>query len=634
MVETRNIDVTTSISAIEGGTLDVIKDITSGTIDYIGEIGKISGLTVSGGTIGVDTEMVLAADNVTISNVKTFVDSAGTQQFGLVDASKRIVLAPTSTIVVTGTISEVTKLGGTSDVAVLSMPVTTVTATDFDIRDLSHTTDSISIPTSSTVQVDNFPADYIKTTGGTVEIGDRTGFTLSTTSTVPVSYVTDTTSTRPVSFTTPVDVTATDLDIRDLSSATDSVSIPASSTVNVDLFVDSAGTLYAQALTDTSKRLIISPTSTLVISSLGGTSDVALTLDKVGLIKETGGTVEIGDKTGFVLSTTSTVPISFVTDTTSTRPVSFSTPVSVSATDLDIRDLSSVTDSVSIPTSSTVQVGSVEGLTISGGTIGVETEWSPTSTVPISPTFIDSAGTLYDQTLVDTTQRIILAPTSTVQAQTAPTTGSTVESHLISTTSTIPTTFSTPVSVTATDLDIRDLSSAVDSVSIPTSSTVQVDNFPTDYIKTTGGTVEIGDKAGFSLSTTSTVPVSFSTPVSVTATDLDIRDLSSATDSVSIPTTSTVGVDYALKTATSMTSTAIIAGTVATELLAANSTRKSYAVVGNTTWYLGPSGVTTADGFKLAADQSYVDGGQGVYTGAVYGVVASGTAEIRVIETS
>ncbi|MCD6493923.1 MAG: hypothetical protein J7K36_09065, partial [Archaeoglobaceae archaeon] len=82
---------------------------------------------------------------------------------------------------------------------------------------------------------------------------------------------------------------------------------------------------------------------------------------------------------------------------------------------------------VSIPTSSTVQVGSIDGLTISGGTIGVETEWSTTSTIPITSQFIDSAGTLYDQTLVDTSQRLILAPTSTVQAVSAPGTGSTVE---------------------------------------------------------------------------------------------------------------------------------------------------------------------------------------------------------------
>jgi len=65
-------------------------------IDSSGTVHPLS-VTPEGKLI-VDTELTLSADNVTIGNVKTFVDSSGTQQFGLVDDSKRIILSPSSTI--------------------------------------------------------------------------------------------------------------------------------------------------------------------------------------------------------------------------------------------------------------------------------------------------------------------------------------------------------------------------------------------------------------------------------------------------------------------------------------------------------------------------------------------------------
>lgn len=55
-------------------------------------------LANSDGTLKVDTELTLSADNVTIGNVKVFSDSSGTQYFGLVDSSRRIILSPSSTI--------------------------------------------------------------------------------------------------------------------------------------------------------------------------------------------------------------------------------------------------------------------------------------------------------------------------------------------------------------------------------------------------------------------------------------------------------------------------------------------------------------------------------------------------------
>jgi len=451
-------------------------------------------------------------------------------------------------------------------------------------------------------------------TSGTVEIGDKSGFILSTTSTVPVSF-------PPSSTVQAVSAPGTGSTV-EAHLVDTTATIPVSTVIeSAKVGKDTTGTI-GYLLTDTSERLITSPSSTVqAVTTPSGTQDVSI-VESIALPTTT-------------TSTISTI-ISSIEDTTSTVPVTFTAPVAVTATDLDIRDLSSATDSVSIPTSSTVQVGSVEGLTIAGGTIGVETEWSPTSTVPITPTFVDSAGTLYDQTLVDTSKRLVLSPTSTVEI--GDKTGFT-----LSTTSTVPVSFSTPVSVTATDLDIRALSSDVDSVSIPTTSTVQVGNLPTDYIRTTGGTVEIGDKTGFTLSTTSTVPVSFATTSTVQA--VSAPGTGSTVEAHLISTTSTVPVEFAptstvqtvsaLTTATSGTTFAVTVTTSTTQILASNANRKSYAVVGNADWYLGFStGLTTTNGFKLAADQSYVDGGQGVYTGEVWGIVASGTADVRVIEVS
>jgi hypothetical protein len=108
-----------------------------------------------------------------------------------------------------------------------------------------------------------------------------------------------------------------------------------------------------------------------------------------------------------------------------------------------------------------------------------------------------------------------------------------------------------------------------------------------------------------------------------------------ATGSTISPMPATGGtVSILLVTASSGTTFAVTAGTAATLILASNTSRKSYACVGNAAWYLGFStGLTTANGFSLAANQTYADGGQGVYTGEVYGIVSSGTANIRVIET-
>jgi hypothetical protein len=110
------------------------------------------------------------------------------------------------------------------------------------------------------------------------------------------------------------------------------------------------------------------------------------------------------------------------------------------------------------------------------------------------------------------------------------------------------------VTVTATDLDIRDLNSGTDSVTVlATNLDIRDLAFATDKVDASGSTlgansgVDIGDvtinnaagaaavniqDGGNSITVDGTVAVSGS--VTVTATDLDIRDLNSATDSVAV----------------------------------------------------------------------------------------------------
>ncbi|MHA1664274.1 MAG: hypothetical protein ACTSVW_00360 [Candidatus Njordarchaeales archaeon] len=427
-------------------------------------------------------------------------------------------------------------------------------------------------------------------TGGTVEIGDKSGFILSTTSTVPVSS---------------------------------------------QRFIDTTGTLYDQALVDTSKRLILGPSSTVQAVSAPGT----------------GSTVE-----AHLVDTTATIPVSTVIESAKVGKDTTGT-IGYLLTDTSERLITSP--------SSTVQAVSAPG---TGSTVEAHLV-DTTSTIPTTAQFfVDSAGTLYSQALVDTSKRVVLAPASTIQVENWPTdyiktTGGTVEigdktGFTLSTTSTVPVSFSTP-----TDVNLVNTSGTVQVGNFPTtqdvnlvnaSGTVNVDLFvdsagtlyPQSLVDTSKrlvvsptSTIEIGDKTGFSLSTTSTVPVSFTTPYEVTTTSTISTIISSIEDTtstrpVSFPPSSTVQAVSALTTAASGTTFAITVTTSTTQLLTSNTSRKGFAVVGNAEWYLGfGTTLTTANGFKLSANQSYTDSGQGVYTGEVWGIVASGTANIRVIET-
>lgn len=87
------------------------------------------------------------------------------------------------------------------------------------------------------------------------------------------------------------------------------------------------------------------------------------------------------------------------------------------------------------------------------------------------------------------------------------------------------------IAVTATDLDIRDLAFATDKVDVSGSSNVAVTDGGGSL--TVDGTVAATQSGSWTVGVSGTVAVTQSTsPWVVSATDLDIRDLSNATDSV------------------------------------------------------------------------------------------------------
>ncbi len=72
--------------------------------------------------------------------------------------------------------------------------------------------------------------------------------------------------------------------------------------------------------------------------------------------------------------------------------------------------------------------------------------------------------------------------------------------------------------------------------------------------------------------------------------------------------------------------------TSADQILAANLARKGFTIQATDgTVYIGGSGVTTSTGFPLAAGQSFSSDG---FAGAVYGITASGTVNVRYWEES
>lgn len=207
----------------------------------------------------------------------------------------------------------------------------------------------------------------------------------------------------------------------------------------------------------------------------------------------------------------------------------------------------------------------------------------------------------------------------------------------------------TSIAVTATDLDIRDLAFATDSVDVSGSS-VSI----TGSVAVTATDLDIRDLAFATDSVdVSGSAVSITGSVAVTATDLDIRDLDATLDFVSSWTkdgsgnaiTSTgAALDVNIKSGDlddSLANTAIenesrtVGGTaIATTVASAIAGRKwlYLANVSNKEIYFGKAGVTLANGFPIyPGDKHEFRVGASVVTN----VIGNGTGlDLRVMQMS
>lgn len=206
-----------------------------------------------------------------------------------------------------------------------------------------------------------------------------------------------------------------------------------------------------------------------------------------------------------------------------------------------------------------------------------------------------------------------------------------------------------PIPVSATDLDIRDLSSATDSVAAVQSGTWNINNIsgtislPTGAATAANQTTIIGHVDGIEgLLTTidadtsalagtvsgSELQVDVITmpTVTVTATNLDIRDLVSASDSVTVvPQTTTAGAPASVTVSTS-----------AVSLAASNANRRSIIITNNSTGnlFIGHSNAVTSSGAAMGLIippyGAYSDSGHGIYTGDLYGIYSAAAASHNV----
>lgn len=238
----------------------------------------------------------------------------------------------------------------------------------------------------------------------------------------------------------------------------------------------------------------------------------------------------------------------------------------------------------------------------------------------------------------------------------------------------------TTIAVTATDLDIRNLSAAQDNVAISDgtdtlainadgsvnitdnggSLTVDATNLDIRDLTHVTDSVKIGDGTDFlAIDASGNIGVTDAGgSLTVDAVNLDIRDLTAASDSVKSFLADGAGTNL---TSTLVSSKQALDVYVANEIQveddlantalaveAAAVTTSSAALIttplaarrfvwlynnGSKVVYIGPSGVTTGTGFPIFAG-SIMDGLRIGAANAIHAVSASGTQEIRVLQAS
>ena len=83
-----------------------------------------------------------------------------------------------------------------------------------------------------------------------------------------------------------------------------------------------------------------------------------------------------------------------------------------------------------------------------------------------------------------------------------------------------------------------------------------------------------------------------------------------------------------------MYSAAVTVASTATKILSLDRAKAGWIIcnMGSSTVYLGAAGVTTATGVPLDPTEKVASDGNTEYEGELYGIVASGTADVRVME--
>jgi len=207
------------------------------------------------------------------------------------------------------------------------------------------------------------------------------------------------------------------------------------------------------------------------------------------------------------------------------------------------------------------------------------------------------------------------------------------------------------VVATATNLDIRDLAFATDSVDVSGSSVsitgdvnvtqgtnpwiVSATNldirdlaFATDKVDVSGSSVSISGDVNVTQGTS---------PWVVSATDLDIRDLAFASDSVTAHQGGswTVTANDAALANTAILNTQEDVTTTSAALLASQQANRKYLYaqnLGNKKCYIGASGVTTSTGIEMAPGTlAELRIGPAV---SLHAVASSGTQDFRIMELS
>jgi len=262
--------------------------------------------------------------------------------------------------------------------------------------------------------------------------------------------------------------------------------------------------------------------------------------------------------------------------------------VTVSATDLDIRDLDAAQDSVSALLSD----GAGNSLSSTAGALDVNIA-SGSITITEEDNYAeDSAHTSGD------IGGFVLAVRQDTLASSTSDDGDyaafkvNAKGELYTKDADVLAQLVSGVTVSATDLDIRDLAFATDSVDVSGSS------------------------------------------VTVSATDLDIRDLAFATDSVDV-SGSSVEVNDAALADTAIAAAASSVTTTSAALIASTLSDRKYVMMtntGNRTVFVGPSGVSTASGFPLHPG-SLLEMRAGAAV-ALHAVSDGGTQNVRTLQLS